>query len=150
MKKQAEGASSTGLHLGNIVAFTRGKGKKFLRRSKGFLTCTRSGRSMPGGNVAQEYACYAKLAEGLDYYSGKLMCSEERGGGEKARGGEREEEGGGYSCHVTSIIRRRHCHRLGKVGMSDATAARPVWMAGKRSGSIFSIMSLNHSFACES
>ena len=46
---------------------------------------------MPGGNVAKEYACYAKLAEGLDYYSGKLMCSEERGEGEeKAREGERE------------------------------------------------------------
>ena len=121
MKKQAEGASSTGLHLGNIVAFTRGKVKIFLRRSKGFTTCTRSGRSMPGGNVAMEYACYAKLAEGLDYYSGKLMCSEERGKRESERG--RERERAGYSCHVTSIIRRRDCHRLGKVGMSDATAA---------------------------
>ena len=42
---------------------------------------------MPGGNVAMEYACYAKLAEGLDYYSGKLMCSEERGE-ERKRGRE--------------------------------------------------------------
>ena len=119
MKKQTEGASkkaNTRLHLGNIVAFARGKVKIFLRRSKGFTTCTRSGRSMPGGNVAKEYACYAKLAEGLDYYSGKLLCSEERGE-------ERKRERVGYSCHVTSIIRRRDCHRLGKVGMSDATAA---------------------------
>ena len=121
MKRHAECASRTGLHLGNIVAFARGKVKIFLRRSKGFLICTRGGRSMPGGNVAKEYACYAKLAEGLDYYSGKLMCSEERGGEERKR--ERERERAGYSCHVTSIIRRRDCHRLGKVGMSDATAA---------------------------
>ena len=41
--------------------------------------------------LIKQECVYAKLAEGLDYYSGKLMCSEERG---EERKRERERERG--------------------------------------------------------